>query len=65
MKTRLKTCLFSAALILPMVASAHPGHLPLDPGAGLPHAGHELEIAPFLLLPLCALAAWRWFRASR
>jgi hypothetical protein len=61
----MKNCIFPFALLLPLIASAHPGHLALDPAAGLPHPGHELEIAPFLLLGVVAAAAWRFLRSAR
>ncbi len=61
----MKTCFLPLALLLPLIASAHPGHLALDPAAGLPHPGHELEIVPFLLVGVLAAAAWRLFRSTR
>ncbi len=54
MTSRLLCPLF-AAVLLPSLAVAHPGHSAFDP-TQMPHAGHEWERLAVAVLLLAALA---------
>ncbi len=58
-----RTLTLAAAVLLPSLASAHPGHSAFDALAGLPHAGHEAEYAVFFvaasLVIAVAVRAWK------
>lgn len=41
--------LLTAALLLPTLAQAHPGHTAFDLSAGMPHAGHVPEWLSLLI----------------
>jgi len=58
--------LVGSALLLPTLASAHPGHLALDPTVA-PHPGHEGAIALLLfgLFSLAGLVLHRWIESRR
>lgn len=58
----------AASLGLAGLAQAHSGHSVLDPVAGLPHAGHESELATLLIataLTVAIFAGARWLVERR
>lgn len=59
--------LTAIAALAPAFAQAHPGHSALDFTAGMPHAGHEHELATIMLfLGLSAfLVGVRWLANRR
>ncbi len=64
MKNRSITALVATAALFPGLSQAHPGHSAFDFSSGLPHAGHEIEVAMVLAgatltVLLAALARWR------
>lgn len=64
----LRTLALAAILLLPGLASAHPGHSVLDPMAAARHAGHEVELGSIVItaaLSVALLAGASWLRLRR
>ena len=60
--------LTAASILVPSLAFGHPGHFALDPMAGPPHAGHEIELGSVLLtaaLSIALFAVAGWLKARR
>jgi hypothetical protein len=64
--SRIPVSVAVAVILVPALAEAHPGHSVFDFRAGLPHPGHEHELATLLaaaaLTTLLFTARWLFSR---